>query len=243
VLLVLTFTFFAIPGPWTSNVPHPLMRLMLRVAAPAPNTPGTSNPLPTPNAAFDKWSSSHWHRMVWHYQANATFNAWAQAVLATDGPITPAEFARLVPLASQAHAIFVESGYSYNNEAWQNDDTTGRLASQREASRDNPDLLLRYDWILSELQYSDADYSRNPGFALFPDSLIALALDHPSAAVRAFGIDRFGHRVHQRVITPSMPMPAGGDTIAAMASTDPDPKTAALARQIRDYVNAFFPKP
>jgi hypothetical protein len=233
----------AMPGPWTNKVPRPIMRLLLSVAAspPAPPAAGPGLGLPVPVAGL-KSSPRAWDRLVWQHQASIAFRVWDDAVHATQGPITDAELARLVPLADEAHALFAESGGLNSIEAWGYDREIERMAARRTAAASDADRLLRSEWALAELQYVGRGYSWRPDFARVPDAIIQQALAHPDASVRLFGLDRFGRRAHQVVMEPASPMPIGRATVEAMAMGDANLGVRKRAADLVVYLDGFLPK-
>lgn len=249
IVLAAVGVMLAQPGAWTANLPRPIMRLALAVAAPPPLPPTPTGPrnlspgggLPTPRPEL-KNSKSAWDRLVWQHQAGIAFQAWSDAVMATPGPITRGELPQLVPLAEEVHALYTETGYLKWGEVWGYDATIKRLAEQRTAAAGDPDRLARAEWVLAELQYIGSDYSRRPDFARVPDAVIQRALDHPDAAVRRFGVDRFGRRVHQRVMEAASPMPVGQRVVESLATSDADPKVRELAKTIVTYTDGFMGK-
>ncbi len=240
--LALAGVYSAIPGPWTSKVPRPLMRLMLNIAAPLPAPPSKGAGLPVPTATF-KYSANAWERLVWQYQASISFDAWADAVLATRGPITATELARLAPMAEQASGLYAERGGTFSADAWPGDGAQDRLAAARAAApADDLDTLLRLEWALSELQFTGGDFSHRSDFARIPDSIIQQALTHADPTVRVFGITRFGRRIQQVVITPKSPMPPGRGLVASMVISDQDATVRYQADAVLSYTDAFIPK-
>lgn len=242
-VLALAGVLVAMPGPWTNKVPRPLMRLLLSVAAspPAPPTARPGSGLPVPVAAL-KASKSAWDRLVWQHQVSIAFRAWADGVQATQGPITDAELARLVPLAEEAHALFAETGGLLSIEAWGHEGEIERMVARRTAAAGNADRLLRAEWTLAELQYIGSGYSWRPDFARVPDAIIQQALAHTDARVRLFGLDRFGRRVHQVVMEPASPMPIGREKVETMATGDADPAVRKRAADLVAYMSGFLPK-
>ena len=240
--LAVAGVYVVTPGPWTSKVPRPLMKIMLNIAAPLPAPPSNGTGLPVPTATF-RYSEKPWERLVWHYQASISFDVWADAVLATRGPITAAELARLAPLAEQVSNLYAERGGTRSADAWASEDPKPRLASARVATPTNdPDKLLRLEWALSELQFAGWDYSHLSDFARTPDSIIQQSLIHSSPTVRVFGITRFGRRIQQVVITPQSPMPPGRGLVESMAKSDPDATVRYQADLIFSYADGFLPK-
>lgn len=242
-LLAFASVYVVIPGPWTNKVPRPLMRVALSIAAtpPAPPSAGPGSGLPVPVAALNT-SKSAWDRLVWQHQASIAFDAWADAVQETQGPITDAELARLVPLAEQAHLIFGQTGGLFAAEAWGYEAAIRRMVAQRTAAAGNADRLLRAEWTLSELQYVHSGCSGRPECARVPDAIIQQALAHPDASVRLFGLDRFGRVVHHVARNLASPMPPGREIVEAMATGDPDPAVRARAAHLVIYMDGFLPK-
>lgn len=238
--LLLLIAYFSLPGPWTGKVPRPLLALALAFAAPGPSAAGAGQGLPTPNAAL-KNSASPWERLVWDYQASIALEAWADSVLANKGPITADELARLVPLANQAHDIYRQFGSTIHNEGFRLAAFQLRLAKARDASSEDPNISLRYEWVLSEMQFEGGDYSHRPDFAWEPDAIILQALSHPDPTVRLFGVDRFARRVHRVVVAPTSPMPPGRRLIEAIAESDADDTVRQRARTVREYTDGFLP--
>lgn len=250
-LLALAGVLVAMPGPWTNKVPRPVMRILLGIAATPPTPPstrpgagpiaGAGSGLPVPVAAL-KRSGRAWDRLVWQHQASIAFQAWADAVQGGQGPITDAELALLVPSAEQAHALFTETGGLIATEAWGFDAVIARMVARRTAAAGDAERLLRAEWTLAELQYTGGGYSWRPDFARIPDAVIRQALAHADARVRLFGIDRFARRAHQVVTEPASPMPAGRETVEAMATNDADPAVRQRAADLVAYLNGFLPK-
>lgn len=235
----LLFAYASLPGHWTTKVPRPVVRALLHLLAPQP-TPARAGSLPAPNPTLYS-SRSAWDRLVWQHQATLAFQAWADATLASEGPLSDIELARLIPLADQAHELFrLAGGLSYA-EAWLDDRTIDRLARIRDAARDNPDAFLRAEWALSELQYDGAVPYWRHDFARPPDDLISRALAHPDAPVRLFGLERFGRRAHHVVMEPTSPAPPGRTVVEALARDDPDPAVRKRAAEIVWYVDGFLP--
>ncbi len=242
-MLALAGVYLVIPGPWTNKVPRPLMRVILSIAAtpPAPPSAGPGSGLPVPVAAL-KSSKRAWDRLVWQHQASVAFRAWDDAVHGTQGPITHAELARLVPLADEAHALFAETGGLFATEAWGYDGAIERMVARPTAAAGDADRLLRAEWTLAELQYIGSGYSWQPDFARVPDAIIQQALAHVDARVRLFGLDRFGRRAHQVVMEPASPMPIGREIVEAMATGDGDPAVRKRAADLVVYMDGFLPK-
>lgn len=240
--LLLLALYFQLPGPWTTKVPRPLLALLLAAAAPPPAPPpaGPAAALPVPNPIF-KDSRSPWDRLVWDYQASIALQAWADAVRAGSGPITAAELSRLAPLADQAHRIFAQFGGTSHAEGISITAVRSRLARARNTATD-PNVRLRYEWILSELQFEGGDYSHRPDFAWEPDAIILQALQHLDAHVRLFGLDRFSRRIHRIVVTPTSPMPSGRDLVESIATSDTDATTRQRARAVLEYTDGFLPR-
>ncbi|MBL8756960.1 MAG: hypothetical protein JNK35_00855 [Phycisphaerae bacterium] len=237
--LFLLTAYAALPGHWTTKVPRPVVRAILHLTAAAP-APARAGALPTPNPAL-YLSRSAWDRLVWQHQATLAFQAWADAALAKEGPLSDAELACLVPLANQAHELFRLAGGLSWAEAWLDDRTIDRLARIRDAARDNPDAFLRAEWALSELQYQGAGYAWRHDFARLPDDLIRRALAHPDAPVRLFGLERFGRRAHQMVMEPTSPAPPSRTVVEALVRDDPDPAVRKRAADLVAYLDAFLP--
>lgn len=231
------------PGPWTVKTPRPLMKLLLAVAAtdPAPPSGGPGSGLPVPDATL-KSSKSAWDRLVWQHQTSIAFQAWADALQGSTGPITDAELTRLIPLANEAHALFAQTGGLSAIEAWGCDAVIAQMVARRAAAADNPDQLLRAQWTLAELQYMGAGYSWRPDFARIPDALITQALAHADPKVRIFGLDRFGRRVHHVVMEPQSPMPPGRELVESMAKADPDAAVRKRADDLTAYMEGFLPR-
>lgn len=242
-VLALAGVYLVMPGPWTNKVPRPIMRVILNIAAtpPAPPSAGPGSGLPVPVAAF-KSSRNAWDRLVWRHQASMAFQTWADAVQGTQGQITDAELARLVPLAEEAHALFAETGGLSATEAWGHDGAIESIVSRRTTAAGNSDRLLRAEWTLAELQYEGAGYSWRPDFARVPDAIIQQALAHTSPRVRLFGLDRFGRRAHEVVMEPASPMPFGRDIVESMATADADPAVRKRAADLVAYIAGFLPK-
>jgi hypothetical protein len=241
-VLLLLVLYFLLPGPWTTKVPRPLLAMVLAAAAPPPTPPaaGSPNGLPLPDPIL-KDSRSAWDRLVWDHQASIALQAWADSVLAGSGPISSRELAQLVPLADQAHNIFAQFGGTAHDEGISITAMRSRLAQARNTATD-PSIKLRYEWSLSELQFEGGDYGHRPDFAWEPDAIILQALEHPDAAVRIFGLQRFSRRIHRVVVTPASPMPPGRNLVEAIASSDPDATTRQLARFVLDYTDGFLPR-
>jgi len=241
--------YFALPGPWTSKVPRPLMRVMLSVAAAPPRAPagGAGSGLPVPDGALRR-SGSAWERKVWEHQAMVAMDAWAEAVTGGGGagPLTDEELVKLVPLARDANALFQQTGDLRWGEAWVYQDARQRLVERRRAAAgegmEGAALLLRLEWALGELQHDGTGYAWRPDFARVPDEVITRALGHADAQVRLFGVQRFGRRVHLTVMDGAQPMPVGRERIEAMAKDDPDPAVRRRAADLVAYLEGFVPR-
>lgn len=239
VALLLAGVWLVWPDPWTAKLPRPIVRVMLDVAA---TPPAAGVGLPRPDAAL-KSAESAWSRLVWQHQVMIVLDAWADAVLATTGPITDAELARLAPLASEAFELYQETGGLIWRESWVHDASRERLMAMRRGVAGDAARLLRVEWAMSELQYPGGGYSHRTDFARLPDAIIEQALAHPDASVRMYGINAFSRRMHEVVMDRTAPRPIGRETVKAMVEGDPSPAVRKLADDVMTYVEAFLPEP
>lgn len=230
-----------IPGQWAHKVPTPLLVAALSVTAPAP-TPTVvdgMNGLPAPDERLRR-SRSSWTRLVWNHQASVALQAWWDAVLAGDGPISDEELSRLVPLADQAHDIHQRSGLMTWGDGVSIDRLRLRVARALRASAGDPDRAIRHAWVLSEMQYEGAESTHRPDFGREPDAIILQALGHSDPRVRLFGVERFSRRVHRVVVARTSPKPAGWDLVRAIADSDPDAAVRARASSVLEYADIFL---
>ncbi|MBS0196004.1 MAG: hypothetical protein JSR77_04530 [Planctomycetes bacterium] len=224
-------------GSWAQRVPRPVMAVLLNFFGAPPASGGT---LPAPDPKL-KSSSKSWDRLVWAHQAAVGLDAWAKAVLASRGPISDAELAQLVPLADAAHALFAQVGGTFSIEAWPVDRVPDGVARVRAGAANDSELSARLNWVLAELQFDGADYTHRPDFAFVPDEIIQQALGHQDAAVRKFGIDRFGRRLQLALVTRKLPLPPGLSQVEAIAATDSDAAARRRAQDVLAYLDSFFP--
>jgi hypothetical protein len=242
-VLLIIGVYTAIPGPWTSNLPRPIMRAALFIAATPPDPPKVNAGwlLPVPNIALLN-SKSPWDRLVWQHQASIVFDMWATAVLATQGPITDDELARLVPLVDQVSGIWSQTGALPADEAWNIHSTHKRLASARLEAQGDPHRTLRIEWALATLQYFGRGYSLRPDYALIPDAIILQALVHTDSRVREFGINSVGRRADDVFIDPITPMVNARQKVIELAQTDPQPSVRKQAADMVSYLESIIPQ-
>lgn len=240
-ILLIIGVYTAIPGPWTSNLPRPIMRAALFIAAAPPNPPNVKAGwlLPLPNIALI-YSKSPWDRLVWQHQASIVFDLLATSVLATQGPITDDELARLVPMVEQASAIWAATGVVPDDEAWNIYATHHRLASERIAAQGDPHRTLRIEWALSTF-HNVGRASRSPDHALIPDAIIHQALAHSDSRVRGFGIISVLRRTDDALRDPSKPMTTARQKVIELAQTDPQPSVRKLATDMVAHMDTILP--
>ncbi|MFZ4575912.1 MAG: hypothetical protein ACOYN0_16085 [Phycisphaerales bacterium] len=242
-LLAIVGVYTAIPGPWTSKFPRPLIRLLLSIAAAPPGPPMLNAGwlLPVPDTTLLN-SASAWDRAVWQHQASIAVEGWATSVLATEGPITDEELAKLVPMVDQVRGLWQAAGALPWREAWIIESARQRLASARIAAANDSNRLLRIEWALAELQFTGGGYSHRPDFARVPDAIIHQALVHPDSNVREFGITAVGRRVVEVVMDPTSPIPSARESVEAMATGDDHPRLRKAAAALVSYMDEMLPK-
>jgi hypothetical protein len=241
--LLLVGPFLVIPGPWTTKVPRPILRLALHLAAPPPAPPRLNAGwyLPVPDITLFN-SRSAWDRLTWQHQAATSLDIWVKTVLANGGPITNDELATLTPFVDQTRGIVEQSGALPAREAWYIASIRSRLASARTEAAGDANRLLRIEWALAELHFLGGGAIHRPDFARIPDAIIHQALAHPDSNVRVFGINSVGRRAYEVINNPTVPMTTARATVEALATSDPIPSLQRQASDLVSYMNDVLPK-
>ena len=237
-VLAVATAWSAIPVPWTHKVPTVILgaALDLRAWTHRGDAPA-SRGLPKVSSQF-QGAREPLQRAIYQHEFARSLQAWADAVLSTDGPITDAELARLVPLAVEAHSLYMAGGATRASEYWFADDVTFNLVARRKRAHRDSDLMLRLEWALAELQYDGQVPGRRETFALLPDSLLERALTHPDPRVRVFGVRHVGRRAHLEKLHPEFPMPELRHEVERLEN-DPDPGVRDNAIMVMAYIITF----
>lgn len=219
------------PQPWTRPIPTFLLRGLVHLTSAVPTPP------PAPVGV-----QTTWQHHVWSEGAGQAFEVWADAVLATRGPISDDELARLVPRAEATSKVWAAARGQFMEQARLFSAATSRVARRRAAARaagaDEWELT-RYQWVLAEFQRELPTHPMRIDHALVPDAIILQAMAHADPAVRRFGVERFGNRMHAHIMDSSRPLPPGLDLFRKVVDTEPDPEVRAMAKRVEDYGIAF----
>ncbi len=235
-LLVAALSWNAHSAPWTLKLPTVVVQTLLDVAAPPPQN-GT--PLPRPNPSY-QYSGSPWERIVWQHQTHAALQVWVDGMLSAHGPITDAELARLVPIASAAHELHASTAATRYEDSWVRDRGREHLVRQRATVSRDSDRAVRIEWALGEMQFDGEGSWNAPDFALIPDAIIERAMRHADPAVRLFGVERLGRRAFARVLNTKAPLPDLLPLLDELKTSDPDTKVRQRAKEIIEYIETFI---
>ncbi len=227
------------PVHWTQKVPRQVLLAMLWAAVPEVPAQSPGGLPGTTQALRD--SRDPWERMVWRYQNRRAFEAWEARVLASTGPITDAELAVLVPLTDHAREAWLFS--RRDDESWMNASTKARIARKRAAAivavPNDPNLILRLEWTMAELQFAGGGNSHRDDWVQVPDELIKRALAHPDPAVRSWGVSTYQLLAFLRVMERTRTIPDLRDVVESIAAGDPDPDVRKQADRAIEYIDRF----
>lgn len=235
-----TWIWMVWPGHWVNKLPRFVVRTAVQMAEPYRGIPNTAIELAatTPDPKL-RDSRDAWQRACWQQQVNNCVRQWAEAVFESAGPITPEELVKLVPLAELAHESYVQTGGLAHAEGWLSELEKDSIARKR-ANTTSPEVKLRAEWVLGELQYLGGDYSHRFDWGVVPIEVLAMALAHPDPEVRLYGVVRVGSAAHLALVTKGkISFPPLGDTIRNIAANDPDRSVRTRAQDVVSYMEAF----
>lgn len=228
------------PVPWTSKVPHAILRIALNIAEPYQDVPRNAETIivPAPTMTY-RDSDSPWERALWNQQVTNCIRRWADAALAESGPISPTELPFLIRLAKIANDSYQYTPRTDSQERCFCEDEKAKIARLRANTLD-PHLKQRAEWVLGELQFEMHDRSNRMDWGETPTEIIAMCLKHEDTEVRLYGLDRVEYcanflRLSNRFGRRS---PCVSE-VRQLADTDPDSRVRNQAAKLIYYIDTW----
>lgn len=236
ILLLPIAVWNAVPVPWTSKLPRPLLREIVERASKPPTSPAG---LPGVDPSLHK-SFSAWDRLRWQHQVASAMRDCFASVTASTQPVTDAEFVTLSPMLDEVTALNLITLDTPEQDTWMIRDVQ-RLARQDYEREFHTAIgqpaFLRRAWFMSSLvSFSlGSGYTNIDDAVHMPNQLITPLLRHPDAAVRAYGLRCMSERIAADFAMSSTGPPDEWDRLEEMSRTDPDAANKGRAGELLQH--------
>jgi hypothetical protein len=228
-----------VPTHWVNKTPRFVLRAMLEKADAKPSQKIRLSADINEARSMLYGKNDRWERLRVQHAVAREISQWAEAVTEEDGPVDAADWPRLVAPADRVHLLYQSIGGLSHGEGWVVDEVKSEISQLRNDAGNSAALSLRFDWVLSELQFVGGGYSHRPDWAVVPDAVIVETLTHSDERVRLFGLERLGRRLHLRVMEKTMPQPSAMPLAQSLRESDPSEAVRSKAGSLLDYAAAF----